>query len=603
MSEAPCRPPRSSDAPPITAVTALTEAEEFERCYKDAYSNIDRAITLVTENKHEQASSLFEAGLQLLDEALAHPVASLASEPDDAQRYSIMQVKMRATRKEVLQHFASSQLVAGATGSTGYPVPDAPPSYQDCTAGEPTSRYPQLPNQETTPSVSLPSTGSRMASLSPATGGQDSHSPVVTPVMSPREGQLLFRIESGVQIFFIYPDGRVTSPSYPSFLEIVTFNEPLPVTSGQLEGGATSGFLQVGEWSYPLVRATSPVLHSFYGAYMFPDLTNSVPGSHVGVIIPDTISKDECRLFESILTQMTSYKEQPYVSDGVEATESTTAEGMSRSSTSEKIAAGLVSGAEAVSTGVVWGAGKMSKLISQWADQWQEGTPPAGAPDPAQPKTQIDPRLQTTARAARVVSGQAVKVSSYILGQIGKATVCLGRTLAPHIQHHGTRAFSSITGQSHTESASQVDGVMEVASGAIRGASTVYIGLEKAAQTLAVSLTDSTVKVVTHKYGAEAGQLTDNTMYAVGQSAMAGYNIASLGVKGVAKKAAKDTGKALVHHHREKKEKTSGAGREQVEDGMELGEEAVENDDFVMVEEGTEATEHKRSKSKESKPL
>ena len=49
-------------------------------------------------------------------------------------------------------------------------------------------------------------------------------------------------------------------------------------------------------------------------------------------------------------------------------------------------------------------------------------------------------------------------------------------------------------------------------------------------------------QVVTHKYGAEAGQLADNTMYAVGQTAMAGHNVSSLGVKGVAKKAAKATG-------------------------------------------------------------
>lgn len=49
-------------------------------------------------------------------------------------------------------------------------------------------------------------------------------SPSVTPVMSPQNGELIFQIENGVQIFFIYPDGRVTSPSYPSFLYIFTFS-------------------------------------------------------------------------------------------------------------------------------------------------------------------------------------------------------------------------------------------------------------------------------------------------------------------------------------------------------------------------------------------
>lgn len=54
-----------------------------------------------------------------------------------------------------------------------------------------------------------------------ATG--NSETPIVTPVMSPQEGEMIFQIENGVQIFFIYPDGRVTSPSYPSFLAVFTF--------------------------------------------------------------------------------------------------------------------------------------------------------------------------------------------------------------------------------------------------------------------------------------------------------------------------------------------------------------------------------------------
>ena len=56
----------------------------------------------------------------------------------------------------------------------------------------------------------------------------------------------------------------------------------VPAGSSGLGDGVASGFLQVGEWSYPLVKATSPVLHSFYGAYMFPDPSNSIPGEDKG---------------------------------------------------------------------------------------------------------------------------------------------------------------------------------------------------------------------------------------------------------------------------------------------------------------------------------
>lgn len=88
------------------------------------------------------------------------------------------------------------------------------------------------------------------------------------------------------------------------------------------------------------------------------------------------------------------------------------------------------------------------------------------------------------------------------------------------------------------------------------------------------------------RYGEDAGALADNTLYAVGQTAMAGHNITSLGVKGVAKRAAKDTGKALLHQHEAK--------RGPVEKGQEAregDEPEEENDEEVMegIEEGREA--------------
>ena len=50
MSEAPARPPRMVDQ------SGFTSALDFEHNYKEAYANIDKAITLVTENKHEEVS-------------------------------------------------------------------------------------------------------------------------------------------------------------------------------------------------------------------------------------------------------------------------------------------------------------------------------------------------------------------------------------------------------------------------------------------------------------------------------------------------------------------------------------------------------------------
>lgn len=82
---------------------------------------------------------------------------------------------------------------------------------------------------------------------------------------------------------------------------------------------------------------------------------------------------------------------------------------------------------------------------------------------------------------------------------IGNCTAALGRYLAPHIQRQGTRLLSSTCNLTEQEASSKMDGVLEVAAGAVEGFSTVYEGLEKSARLLANSLANNTVKIVEHR--------------------------------------------------------------------------------------------------------
>jgi hypothetical protein len=50
-----------------------------------------------------------------------------------------------------------------------------------------------------------------------------------------------------------------------------------------------------------------------------------------------------------------------------------------------------------------------------------------------------------------------------------------------------------------TEASKKMDGVLEVAAGAVEGFGTVYDGLEKSAGILAGGLANNTVKIVEHK--------------------------------------------------------------------------------------------------------
>ena len=68
----------------------------------------------------------------------------------------------------------------------------------------------------------------------------------------------------------------------------------------------------------------------------------------------------------------------------------------------------IPTGAEAVSKGVVWGAGKLSELISFGSDSLKDYV------QPATQKKEVDPNWHKTAAVARDISGKAVKVSGYL---------------------------------------------------------------------------------------------------------------------------------------------------------------------------------------------
>jgi len=95
---------------------------------------------------------------------------------------------------------------------------------------------------------------------------------------------LLCRIDAGVQIYFITPEGYVSAPSYPSCLSIYLLTDHPNQAASASSCETVPAFLQVGDWIYPLLPGQSPVLQSNLGSYIFPDVSSSVPGNaHVSV--------------------------------------------------------------------------------------------------------------------------------------------------------------------------------------------------------------------------------------------------------------------------------------------------------------------------------
>ncbi|GBL91541.1 Protein spartin [Araneus ventricosus] len=138
-----------------------------------------------------------------------------------------------------------------------------------------------------------------------------------------------------------------------------------------------------------------------------------------------------------------------------------------------------------------------------------------------------------------------------LVKKLGDLTFALGAQLAPHIREQGTKLLTSTFKSDPKEAKDTMDGVLTVAAGGVQGFSTIYLGLENAARILAKSLSTETVNIVGHRYGNEAGEVVGNAVYSIGNLALTTHNVQSLGVKAVAKRTAKDAGKAVLKDYAE----------------------------------------------------
>ena len=94
----------------------------------------------------------------------------------------------------------------------------------------------------------------------------------------------------------------MTTPSYPETLHVIRLDRAVDKAGAELP----PAFIEVGDWTYPLVRGKSPIMKSNYGelslpkafcqvltsgGYMFPDLEKSnIAGGAVGLLIPESVT-------------------------------------------------------------------------------------------------------------------------------------------------------------------------------------------------------------------------------------------------------------------------------------------------------------------------
>merc|ERR1712045_952948 len=291
-------------------------------------------------------------------------------------------------------------------------------------------------------------------------------------------------LEDSVQIFFVSASGHVSTFSAPETLRI------FKMMSVEDEDSCAH-FIQVGGWTHPLVPGASPCLQAENGAIMFPDIYSETPDSSVGLVISDSCEPAVRQQLLTHLEQLTAYKQLPQLGPEHQL---------------GALGSSIVKGCELLASGIEVGAEKAGSLIEYVTEEGQK-------------------RLSKAEEDAKV--GSLARNSVNVAKSANNATP--NTSLASGNKKSGAMAY-----------------LVDAARGGLIGYGTVYNGLENSAKVLGNNVKDNSVKIVNHKYGGEAGQVFGEACTAAGNAAMTYMNVQSLGVKGLVKKTAKDTGKKVV---------------------------------------------------------
>jgi len=326
----------------------------------------------------------------------------------------------------------------------------------------------------------------------------------------PQNANELLKLENRVQIFFVTSDGHVSTFSAPETLRIFKFQED--------QEDSTTFFLQVGGWTHPLIQGASPCLQAENGAIMFPDIYSELPNSSVGLVLTEAVSPEQRAQLVSLLERLTALKSQTLLPPEQRL---------------GALGSSIVKGAELLAQGIEVGAEKAGELIEYVTERSQEKI------NKAEEDAKVGKVVKGSVEVAKTATTATVKVSGFVADRVGNLT----KSLASYLAKKATPTSSSSVG---TKKSGAMAYLVDAARGGLIGYGTVYNGLETSAKVLGNNVKQNSVKVVSHKYGGEAGSVFGEACTAAGNAAMTYMNVQSLGVKGLVKKTAKQTGKNVV---------------------------------------------------------
>lgn len=142
------------------------------------------------------------------------------------------------------------------------------------------------------------------------------------------------------KFYYISPDGIVRPAE--GYRKLKIFKD---------EDGTSNIFLQAGNWMYPLIPDVSPWYKTEYNGFFFPDIHSEVPGSSIGLIIPED---DDGSLHEMLSDILLGQKEL-------------------LANARKSVSTPVIAGAGYVSRGLVLGAENIRKLLNEDTSNLTEG--------------------------------------------------------------------------------------------------------------------------------------------------------------------------------------------------------------------------------------
>ncbi|XP_040906998.1 spartin a [Toxotes jaculatrix] len=567
--------------------------------YELAFHSLSRGLAAEDAGNKAEALEYYRKGRQHLTQGLGVPTVGERQQGVAWDTARQLQQRMRDTLSTVNAHLSdldTSQLTTGSQRSRL--LMDLPPNlYPDLARNSqpPHSSlhhlYPTIPptTQSTTPTPNTapvrpasPAATHRytLPAVAPGTIGMANpgdQPPAYTPkptdghqslAYSPagrgfgsgkqtgagRDGNELLFIPSGVQMFFVAPNGQVSSLSNPGYVRIITMDSEHKDSTA----GKPAAFLDVCDWLYPLTTDT-PVLLANSGIFMFPDSLADTPGSYVGIVLSSELPAADREMFQDLLSQLAELRVQS--PDGAEAevinlsakvpldppkeqTKLTVPTGdkekLPLPGWSEKMAQGILSGATRFSEGFAKGAEATGRAIHKGAAKIRDRITPEETP------SEVSPRVNKGLQVAKQATEGAVRVSQFLVNGVSTVAGHVADKMAPHVKKHGAKLVPESMKKSKDGQASHLDGAKFVAASSIQGLSAVWSSLETGAKLVGKSVASETVTTVTYKYGNKAGQATDTGLKSVSNVGLTAFNIDNLGIKAMLKTAGKSTAKAMV---------------------------------------------------------